>query len=64
MDFKGVEGDRRIIITDMTGRICRDLNNQQANLIKVNVQDFANGVYLYTVINKGQREGSGKFIKQ
>jgi hypothetical protein len=64
MNFKGIAGDREIIIMDMTGRICTKLNNQQSDLVHVDVSSFANGIYLYTVINKGQKEGSGKFIKQ
>jgi hypothetical protein len=64
LNFKGVSGDREIIITDMTGRICTRLNNQQSDLIHMDISSFSNGVYLYTVLNKGQKEGSGKFIKQ
>jgi hypothetical protein len=63
MDFS-LSGDREIFITDMTGRICTKLNNQTSDLVKMDVSGYSNGIYLYTVINNGQREISGKFIKQ
>lgn len=59
--FDGTHQDRTLIIYDAMGREIRR-DETDSNVVLMDLEQFANGMYLYKVMDSDGKIGSGKFV--